>query len=273
MTKPSSLLPSSIGLIGAGQMAEAILRGLIHRGVSRECLMASDPDPARRDLLSEQLGIRMTPHNAEVAKAVELAVIAVKPAQLELAGADLRSEGDPLYLSILAGRTLSDLSAALGPRVARAMPNTPALIGRGVTALACPPELTSAERTQLTSVLAAIGEVVLVPESSLDAVTGLSGSGPAYVYLIIEALTDAGIREGLSAATARQLAAQTVSGAAQMVLETGEHPAVLRQKVLSPGGTTAAGVAALEQGGVRAALLAAVRSASERSRELSSAKG
>lgn len=153
-------------------------------------------------------------------------------------------------------------------RVVRAMPNTPALIGAGISALASDSGAGAEDLERAGVVLGAVGDVVRVPERLLDAVTGLSGSGPAYVYLFIEALCEAGIREGLPASVARDLAVQTVVGAASMVRETGEHPALLRERVTSPGGTTAAGLAALEQGGLRAALLAAVEAATARSREL-----
>jgi pyrroline-5-carboxylate reductase len=148
------------------------------------------------------------------------------------------------------------------------MPNTPALIGAGITAVASDSGAEPADLERACAVLRAIGEVVQVPEAALDAVTGLSGSGPAYVFLFIEALTEAGVREGLSSATARALALETVLGAARLAAESGEHPAVLRERVTSPGGTTIAGLAALEDGGFRAALFAAVRAATQRSREL-----
>jgi len=271
MSSPSdALLPESIASIGGGQMAEAILRGLIASGLAPGAALVADPDPKRREFLAKELGVRTTADNREAARNAEVVLLAVKPGQLEAATAGLLDVAQPLYLSILAGRSLHDLEAAVGPRVARAMPNTPALVRAGVSALAPHPSLSPAETDRLAAILSAVGQVVSVPEAALDAVTGLSGSGPAYVYLVIEALTDAGIREGLPAATAKLLASETVAGAAKMVRDTGEHPAVLRQKVMSPGGTTAAGVAALEQAGLRSALLAAVSAATRRSRELAS---
>jgi pyrroline-5-carboxylate reductase len=263
------MLPERIGAIGGGNMGEAFLRGLIRAGAKPEKLLAADPDPARRSALERDLGVRTTASNADVASASELVLLAVKPDKLESAAQGLPREGGPLYLSVLAGRTLASLRRALGPRVARAMPNTPALIGAGVSALAVPADLSDTDARRAEAVLRAVGEVVRVPETALDAVTGLSGSGPAYVYLFIEALVDAGVREGLPAATARQLAAATAVGAARMVAESSDHPAQLRQRVTSPAGTTAAGLAALEQAGFRAALLAAVRAATARAKELS----
>jgi pyrroline-5-carboxylate reductase len=261
-------LPRAIGTIGGGQMAEAILRGLIQGGHAPPDLIASEPRAERRSYLKSELGIRVTQDNAEVAAQVELAVLAVKPAQLEAAVHGLSDR--PLYVSILAGRTLADLRAALPPRarVVRAMPNTAALVGAAASALAGPAALSEADFALAEALLGRIGDVVRVAEPLLDAVTALSGSGPAYAYVFLEALTEAGVREGLDAATARRLATQTLLGAARMAAETHEHPAVLRERVASPGGTTIAGLAALEEAGFRSAIFAAVRAAAERSRAL-----
>jgi pyrroline-5-carboxylate reductase len=265
-------LPKRVGTIGAGNMAEAILRGLIRAGMPAGSLVASDPDAARREHLERSLGIRSTDLNAEVVRDADLVVIAVKPAHLDRALADLPRDAAPLFLSIVAGIPLATLRDRLGTgaRVVRSMPNTPALIGAGITALAEDPETTPLDLDRAESVLGAVGRVVRVPERMLDAVTGLSGSGPAYVYLVVEALAEAGVREGIPTAVARELAVETALGAARMVRESGEHPAVLRERVTSPGGTTAAGLAELETHGLRAALLAAVRAATRRSRELGS---
>jgi pyrroline-5-carboxylate reductase len=265
-----------IGAIGAGNMATALLRGLRAAGVPSDALLASDPSPERRAAAEAALGIRTTDSNQAVAAESDIVILAVKPSQLEAATAGLRertgahagAEG-PLYVSILAGCRLTRLTACVGPRVVRVMPNTPALIGAGISAISAPPELPASDVDRAEAVLAAVGEVVRVPESSLDAVTGLSGSGPAYVLLLIEALSDAGVREGLPVDVARRLAAATTAGAARMLIETGVHPATLREQVTSPGGTTAAGVAALEEHGLRRAVLACVRAATQRSAELS----
>jgi pyrroline-5-carboxylate reductase len=268
-------LPKSVGTIGAGNMAEAVLRGLVRRGVAADALIASDPDVDRRNYLAKALGVRTTEHNPEVVRSSDVVVIAVKPAQLEVALRDLPAERSPLYVSVVAGRTLADLRTLLstGARVIRTMPNTPALIGAGITALAVDPQTGDSDLDQAEAVLRAVGRVVRVPEAQLDAVTGVSGSGPAYVYTFVEALTDAAVREGLPLDIARSLVVETVLvetvlGSASLLRETGEHPAVLRDRVTSPGGTTSAGLAALEAGGFRTAVLGAVRSATARSREL-----
>ena len=265
-------LPQTVGTVGAGNMAEAILQGLLGAGLSADQLIASDPDAAQRERLASALGVRTTDSNAEVAELAEVVVLAVKPAHLEAACADLPRDGGPLFVSIAAGVRLATLRRLLGngARVIRAMPNTPALIGCGITALAEDPGADPQDLERAQAVLQAVGNVVRVPEPLLDPVTGLSGSGPAYVYLFIEALTEAGVQEGLPAAISRQLAVQTVLGAARMVAESDEHPAVLRERVSSPGGTTIAGIAALEDRGFRAAVLEAIRAATARSRELGS---
>ncbi|MEE9281104.1 MAG: pyrroline-5-carboxylate reductase [Myxococcota bacterium] len=265
-----SRLPRSVSTIGAGNMAEALLRGLLRAGMQPEQLRASDPDAARRAYLANELGIRVAEDNVEVVADCELAVVAVKPGVVEAALRDLPAAGGPLYVSIAAGRAVSSLRAALGSgaRIVRAMPNTPALISAGISAIAEDTGASEADLELAEAVLGAIGRVLRVPESQMDAVTGLSGSGPAYVYLFVEALTEAGVREGLSVETAHELALETALGAARLVRESGERPAVLRDRVTSPGGTTIAGLAALEQEGFRAALLAAVRAATARSREL-----
>jgi pyrroline-5-carboxylate reductase len=264
-------LPGSVGTIGAGNMAEAILRGLLRAGMPPDSLRAADPDAGRLQRMRE-LGVHAAASNLELARSSELVVLAVKPQQLEAAAATLPREGGPIYLSIVAGATTAALRRLLGAgsRVVRSMPNTPALIGAGITAVANDTGAAPADLERACAVLRAIGAVVQVPESALDAVTGLSGSGPAYVYAFIEALIAAGVREGLQLATARALALETVHGAARLALESAEDPALLRARVTSPGGTTVAGLAALEAGGFRAAILAAVRAATARSKELGS---
>ncbi len=262
-------LPLSVGTIGAGNMAEAILRGLLRAGMAPDSLSAADPDAGRLQRMRE-LGVRAVDSNLELVRASELVVLAVKPQQLEAATATLPRDGGPIYLSIVAGATTAALRRMLGARarIVRSMPNTPALIGAGITAVASDTGAESIDLERACAVLRAIGAVVLVPESALDAVTGLSGSGPAYVYAFIEALIEAGVREGLPLDTARALALETVHGAARLALESGEEPSLLRERVTSPGGTTVAGLAALESGGFRAAILAAVRAATARSKAL-----
>jgi len=268
-----STKPKTVATIGAGNMAEAILRGLLRAGYEPSQLTAADPDAERRAHLERELAVRVTDSNAEAVRAGEVVILAVKPQVLEAAAASLPSAaggGGPLYVSIIAGQPLARLRQLLGEtaRIVRSMPNTPALIGAGITVLAEEPATPQADLELAESVLEPIGPVLRLPERLLDAVTGLSGSGPAYVYLFIEALTEAGVREGIPPQAARALASQTTLGAARMVLETGDDPAVLRERVSSPGGTTVAGLAALEAAGLRAALFAAVRDATARSKEL-----
>lgn len=263
-------LPKTVGTIGAGNMAEAILRGLLAAGMAPQDLMASEPVAARREEIGRQLGIRITSSNAAVAASCEVVILAVKPALIEAALADLEPHPSALFVSIAAGRSVASLRSVLGTRgrIVRAMPNTPALVRAGITAIADDTGATPDDLDRAEAILRAVGRVVRVPEAQMDAVTGLSGSGPAYVFLAIEALAEAGVREGLPSAVARELALETVLGAARLARETGEHPALLRERVTSPGGTTAAGIAALEAAGFRASILAAVRAATTRSREL-----
>jgi pyrroline-5-carboxylate reductase len=265
-----SITLESVGTIGAGNMAEAILVGLVRSGLRPGALLASDPDAGRREHVSTQLGVRTTTDNAEVARACDLVVLAVKPQHLESAAATLPRDASPLYLSIVAGVPVARLAELLGPqaRIARSMPNTPALISAGISALAGAPGLTNDDLERAEQVLAAVGRVVRVPEPLLDAVTGLSGSGPAYVYLFIEALTEGGVREGLPPDVAHELAVETVLGAARLVRESGDPPALLRERVSSAGGTTLAGLAALESAGFQRAICDAIAAATARSKEL-----
>lgn len=262
--------PRRIGTVGAGNMAEAILRGLLAAGRPAETLFAADPDGTRLDPLVRQLGIRGLGSNREVADTCDLVVLAVKPADVQAALAGLPGEAGPLYLSIVAGLRVATLRGQLGAgaRIARAMPNTPALVGAGISALADDSGLSRQDADWAESVLQAVGGVVRTPETLLDAVTGLSGSGPAYVCLFIEALSEAGVREGLASDVAETLALETVLGTARLVRESGEAPARLREKVSSPGGTTLAGLAAFAEAGFRPAVLAGVAAATRRAREL-----
>lgn len=265
-----SALPRSVGTIGAGNMAEAILRGLLRAGMTRDQLVASDPSEERREQITRQLGVRTTHDNAEVVRGAELVVLAVKPQQLEAAVCAFPRDAAPLFVSIIAGATTASLRRLLGDsaRIVRSMPNTPALLGAGITAVASDSGVANIDLVQASAVLGAIGSVVHVPEAALDSVTGLSGSGPAYLYAFVEALLAAGVREGLPPDVARELAVETVHGAARMLRETGETPAELRRRVSSPGGTTLAGLAALEQAGFAEAIAAAVHAATARAKEL-----
>lgn len=267
-------LSQKIGFIGAGRMATALAKGIVHAGVADpEQLLASD---ASSDALSHfetaTPGAATYGDNAKVAEQADVLMLAVKPQVMPSVLAQLRGavRSETLLVSIAAGVTLAKLSGAMkrGTRIIRVMPNTPCLIGRGASAFAVGETATPEDAQTVTALLSAVGDAYQVPESQLDAVTGLSGSGPAFVYTAIEALTDAGVAAGLPRAVAAQLAARTVGGAAEMVLSTGEHPAVLRDQVTSPGGTTAAGLAALDRWGMRHALAAAVAAATARSKEL-----
>lgn len=262
-----------LGLIGCGKMGGALLRG-VEKALGKGSLSValSDVVPAAVESLQNQVACKTTAGTpAQVAADSDLVILAVKPGDMPaLCQALAKVEGSRLYLSIAAGVTLANLESWLGAnqRVIRSMPNTPALVGIGAAAFARGTSATTEDSALAAQILGSVGTADEVPEKSLDAVTGLSGSGPAYVYTFIEALADGGVLMGLPRATALRLAAQTVAGAAGMVLETGKHPAALRDEVTSPGGTTMAGLEQLEAHGLRSALIQAVRKATERSKEL-----
>jgi pyrroline-5-carboxylate reductase len=263
----------NFGFIGAGRMATALARGFIAAGLAApERILASDPVPAALDQFRATTGGSAAGDNVDVIAAADTVFLAVKPQQMNAVLAELKGRltGRHLIISIAAGVPLATLAVGVGPgpRLVRVMPNTPCLIGRGASAYCLGQGATDSDRTLVRQLLEAVGLAVEVDEKLMDAVTGLSGSGPAFVYVAIEALSDAGVRVGLPRDGATKLAAQTVLGAAQMVLQTGEHPGVLKDAVASPGGTTIAGLAALEAGGARAALMAAVIAATERSQQL-----
>jgi pyrroline-5-carboxylate reductase len=261
-----------IGFIGGGNMGEALIKGLIKGAFPAANIMVAEPVETRRSLLTERYGVVTKAEGAEVVEACDLIVLAIKPQVVpkvmpQLAGAFSDAK---LLVSIAAGQTSEALEGYLpgSPRVVRVMPNTPALVGAGATALCAGRHATPDDLAMARHLFEAVGTVRVVDESQMDAVTGLSGSGPAYVYTVIEAMAAGGILQGLPQDTALALATQTVLGAARLVQETGEHPAVLRDKVCSPGGTTIAGVKELEEHGLRAALMKAVSKAAKRSAEL-----
>jgi pyrroline-5-carboxylate reductase len=269
----AGMLHKRIGLIGAGQMATALGQGLVRAGlVAVEAVLASDPLEGARQRFADATGGRTTADNLEVARHADILLLAVKPQQMGRVLAELAGKvgAGQLVVSIAAGIRLAALAQALGPeaRLVRVMPNTPCLVGRGACGYCLGGKATAEDGRFVQEMLQSVGVAVEVEEKLLDAVTGLSGSGPAFVYVIIETLSDGGVRMGLPRPIATALAAQTVLGAAEMVLESGEHPGVLKDRVASPGGTTIAGLAALEAGGLRAALLAAVEAATRRSVEL-----
>jgi pyrroline-5-carboxylate reductase len=263
-----------VGFLGAGRMATALARAWVGAGLVRaaDC-RASDPSPQARQAFLAESGCAAGPDNAAVAAAADLLVLAVKPQSLPGLLAEVRpllAERRPLVVSIAAGVTLRQLADGLGAqtRLVRVMPNTPCLVGASASGYSFGERATPADVALVDRLLNAVGRAFALPEALLDAVTGLSGSGPAFVYVIIEALSDGGVRVGLPRDVALALAAQTVFGAAKMVLETGLHPGALKDMVASPGGTTIAGLHALERAALRGALMNAVEAATRRSAEL-----
>ncbi len=266
------LTGKKVGFIGGGNMAEAIIKGLLAGGVSSAGITVAEPVEERRDYMRRSYGVSVCADNAAVVSAGEVVILAVKPQVCGemlkgIADEDLRGK---LFISIMAGVKTETIEAALkgSARVVRVMPNTPALVLEAASAIS-PGTLATADDLLLArKIFDLLGTTCQVEEKLLDAVTGLSGSGPAYVFTFIEALSDAGVKNGLPRDVASMLAAQTVLGSAKMVLETGDHPAVLREKVTSPGGTTIAGLHVLEQEGLRGTIMTAVDAAVNRSREL-----
>ena len=269
--------PLAIGFLGAGQMATALAKGWHTAGLLDPARsLASDPLPTAREKFHSSTGVRSVASNTEVVATTEVLVLAVKPQTMNAALDEVRSSltGRHLVVSIAAGITLKHLAESLGAdtRLIRVMPNTPCLVSASAAGFAAGPAATQADVGLVAQLFNSVGKAFAVPEYLLDAVTGLSGSGPAFVYVLIEALADGGVRVGLPRDVALALAAQTVYGAAKMVLETGTHPAVLKDAVASPGGTTIAGLHALERAGFRAGLMDAVEAAARRSTELGEKK-
>ncbi len=265
--------PLTVGFLGAGQMATALAKGWLAAGLLDAARsLASDPHPAAQEAFTAATGIACVASNTEVVVGRPVVVLAVKPQTIPALLAEIRPARNSahLFLSIAAGVTLSQLAEGLGEstRIVRVMPNTPALVGMSATAFAANASATAEDVALATRLFEAVGVAFPVAEKLLDAVTGLSGSGPAYVYVMIEALADGGVRAGLPRDMALRLAAQTVLGSAQMVLTTGRHPGALKDAVASPGGTTIAGLHALEKAGFRGAVMDAVLAAVRRAEEL-----
>lgn len=263
----------TIGFLGAGKMATALAKGFLHAGlIAPNDLIASDHIEDARTAFSKETGAKTTASNLEVARFAQVLFVAVKPINVAELLAELRPQVSvkQLVISIAAGVPLAKLEGALeaGTRVIRVMPNTPALVGASATAFSLGKAARPEDGQLAQKLFSSVGIAFQLKESLLDAVTGLSGSGPAYVYMMIEALSDGGVAAGLPRDVSTKLAAQTVLGSARMVLETGIHPGALKDAVTSPGGTTIEGVHELEKGGVRAALITAVRAASDKSRKL-----
>lgn len=273
MTAASQPFDQSIALIGAGQMGRALAAGFCRDGgIAAADLVVYDPIEAARSLIAESIpGIRFAATAAEAASLAQLVILAIKPQQAAAACADLKPAvtDRSVVVSIVAGLPIATIAEATGTdRVIRVMPNTPCLVGRGVSVVASAEAVGRVERDRVITLLASVGSVHEVAEPLLDAVTAVSGSGPGYVALLVEALADGGVRAGLPRPLAQALAIETFGGTAALLAATGEHPAVIRDRVSSPGGTTIAGLAVLEQAGVRGAISDAVAAATARATEL-----
>ena len=259
-------------------MAEALIRGLLKAGaVEPESILATGRRQERLDELQQEYGVQVFLDNAEAAGKADVVVLSVKPQILGriLDEVSEACSDSALVISVAAGVPIAEIASSLGGdrSIWRAMPNLPAVVDAGATAVSSGEHATEEDGRQVHAIFEAVGEVTQVDESLMDAVTGLSGSGPAYVFMIIEALSDAGVKVGLSRRQSQQLAAQTVLGSAKLLMETGEHPGVLKDRVTSPGGTAIAGLHTLEAGGLRTTLINAVVAATERCKELAKKGG
>jgi pyrroline-5-carboxylate reductase len=259
-------------IIGAGNMGDALVRGLVRSGFPKESIIASDLRDEQLELFKKTYGINATRDNREAVRFGDVVVLAIKPQAMNRLLDQVCPEINPskLVVSIAAGVPIAALERKLGrgSRIVRAMPNTPALVGAAATAISSGEHATDDDMALAKELFDSVGLTVEVEEALLDAVTGLSGSGPAYVFLIIDALSDAGVKVGLPRYTAQKLAAQAVLGSAKLQIETGLHPGQLKDQVTSPGGTAIAGIHTLEAGGLRTTLINAVEAATERAREL-----
>jgi pyrroline-5-carboxylate reductase len=266
-------LGKTIAFLGAGNMAEALVKGLLRAGVaSPQEILCTDRRAERGPELIQRYGVRFGQSNAAAAREAAIVLLSVKPQAMNKLLEEIAPalDASKLVISIAAGVPIAAIERKVGHgvRIVRTMPNTPALVGAGATALAAGEHATEADLAQARALFDAVGKTVVVDEPLLDAVTGLSGSGPAYVFLVIEALSDAGVKVGLARQQSQDLAAQTVLGSAKLLLETGEHPGRLKDQVTSPGGTAIAGLHTLEAGGLRTTLMNAVEAATRRSHEL-----
>ena len=262
-----------IGIIGCGNMGGAILSGLWRNVEDPSSIICADASERARAAVAERYpDVTIAGDNAECAAESDLLILAVKPQFLDgvLADIALPLRTNTVVLSIVAGKKIEYLAKRLpvGTKIVRAMPNTPALVGKGMTAYCASEAVTEEEKAAAGDVLRLLGIAEEVPERLMDTVTGLSGSSPAFVYMMIEAMADGAVLDGMPRDMAYRFAAQTVFGSAAMVLETGKHPGVLKDMVTSPGGTTIEGIAVLEERGFRSALIEAVKAAADRSREL-----
>jgi len=270
------MIERRIGFVGAGLMAQALAGGMLRTGMARaRDVCASDPSEERRRAFEQALGAHTLADNIQLMSHAEIVFLSVKPQVLPKVVEEIAAHVRPsqLFVSIAPGFTLAWLHQKLGTtRVARVMPNSPTLVGAGASAFCVGSGVERAEAALIEQALSVEGVCIEVPERLMDAVTGLSGSGPAFVYIMIEALSDGGVKMGLPRQMATRLAAQTVLGAAKMVLETGKHPSELKDAVATPGGTTIEGIHALEKAGVRRAFIDAVEAAATKSRKLGEPK-
>jgi len=272
-----SVKGKKIGFLGGGNMGEALIRGIVKTGVvPPEELFVTDVRQERLEELARTYGLHTFSDNALLVRRADVVILAVKPQILKAVLEEI-APGTPgrLLISVAAGVSTAEIRRHLpsGPRLIRSMPNTPALVLEGATAIARGRDLVPGDLETAQEIFAAVGQVVVLDEEHMDAVTGLSGSGPAYIALVVEALADGGVKVGLDRKTAMTLAIQTVLGSARLLLETGTHPGQLKDMVCSPGGTSIAGVHTLESGGLRRALIDAVERATLRSRELGRGEG
>ena len=263
-----------IGFIGGGNMASAIIGGLLSSGLSdREHVIASDKSEASVERLKESFGIRACSENTEVSSAADILFLAVKPDVFKLVIPEIRDslKKEVVVVSIAAGQSIAKVEAAFERpvKLIRVMPNTPALVGASMSALCRNELVTEEELEEVYKLFCSFGEAEVIPEKLMDAVVGISGSSPAYVYMIIEAMADAAVADGMPRAQAYKFAAQAVLGSAKMVLETGKHPGELKDMVGSPGGTTIEAVAVLEKMGLRSAVIEGQRACVRKSREMS----
>lgn len=276
MKKQTAKLPTRLSFLGSGNMAEAIMKGVLAAGLFKAGdLLASDTSEARLKSIHQKYGIRTTRNNREAVREGDLVILGVKPLGVDGVLAEIKSElKEKVLISVAAGVPLSRLAEGLTreAKIIRAMPNAPALVQAGATVLAPGKGVEKETLDLVLQIFDSIGKSWILEERYLDAVTGLSGSGPAFVFVMIEAMADGGVKSGLSREVALALAVQTVLGAAQMARETGDHPARLKDFVASPGGTTIAGLHKLEEGKVRSAFISAVEAATRRSEELGRAK-
>ncbi len=267
------MLDRTIAFLGAGNMAEAIIKGLLRAGTAApESIIATGRRTERIDELKRAYGIRTTQDNLSAAREADIVVLSVKPQAMDKLVVQVAPALDQrkLIISVAAGVPIAALERRLGAgaRIIRTMPNTPSLVGAGACALSRGEHASEEDLAVASRIFQAVGITTVVDENLLDAVTGLSGSGPAYIFLVIEALSDAGVKVGLPRYTALKLAAQTVLGSAQLLIETNAHPGQLKDQVTSPGGTAIAGLHTLEAGGLRTTLINAVEAATRRAKEL-----